>query len=764
MSTVKADVDTELGFREPEEEPSAEIGGSSSANSTTLLCVRRTRTRLFLTLLGFCLAVRALEAALGLRPKGIVRVVLLPVRAVGCAEYAAVMAAPAVCEIASRVWRLLELPGSDGAAGQHLACVLQWAKIVSLGLLAVFAIGDVVVRGAFFCYAGIIFLLWIVRKSQSPQVRRLARTWAVFCPLIFEYKATAKWARHAGLSSDQQARAYSRLHEKYAPRCFQLLVDLGGVFVKIGQMLSVLPAGILPEPFMHEFKKLQSTVPPRPGSEVMKLVSEALGQPVESIFSRFDDVPIGSASIGQVHRARLAADGREVVVKVQYPEVSRTIEPDFLNCERVVWLLDKTRVEEVRDAKKHYINELDFVQEARNLERVRANLRKAFPKVRVPEPVMELCTPTVLVMTLISGTSLLDGIMHMAEAIARARGKSVDDLIAEFTTSSTDQEADKQPGALVEETKVAKGGSVRQGWRSKVTSALPGLSDTAKLRLLQQYLATSRSAMNVGVALYNVSIGNLGGSYLPYYKMPPTFDPVEMSYTIWRVHGHQLLIDGLFSTDPHPGNILIDGAGSLGLIDFGQVCDLALTTRLKFAQLLLALEADDDEQIARWHAELGMRSRDMSVELLSLGARMKFGDSSTLHLRNFERWRELTAKDPILPPQDDEATASYQGLGRAERLINILRGTSFILGVSKAHCPTTVWMDMARTLIAQHTGCTRAITIVQEDEEMGEEFFDAESDIEEGTSKILVPPWSLSTSAGDVDDLDHMKIVSMPGR
>ncbi|CAE8598193.1 unnamed protein product, partial [Polarella glacialis] len=92
-----------------------------------------------------------------------------------------------------------------------------------------------------------------------------------------------------------------------------------------------------------------------------------------------------------VHRARLAATNREVVVKVQYPEVSRTIEPDFNNCERIAWWLDKSRVSEVRETKKHYINELDFCQEANNLQRVRANLAREFPQVRVPEPILEYC-------------------------------------------------------------------------------------------------------------------------------------------------------------------------------------------------------------------------------------------------------------------------------------------------------------------------------------------------------------------------------------
>ena len=312
------------------------------------------------------------------------RVFLLPLKAISNAEYTLVVLAPAICWITLFIWSRLELPEQNGAAGQRIAHILRtslWVSLILVALTASFG-GDFSVR----LVAALIYFpaaaLWLVYRSEwCKGSRRLISTWAVFLPLIFECKLMYWWLRFAGL--EQASDAYRPLHDKYAPRVLRLLVEQGGVFVKIGQMLSLLPAGVLPEAFTNQFKSLQSRVPPRPGAEVKRLVSEALGQPMESVFSRFDEafqqgmwwttnpfvffadsscnglatkVPIGSASIGQVHRARLADTGSEVVVKaeliavdiifsmpllqvkligqVQYPEVSQTIESDFTNCER----------------------------------------------------------------------------------------------------------------------------------------------------------------------------------------------------------------------------------------------------------------------------------------------------------------------------------------------------------------------------------------------------------------------------------------------
>jgi aarF domain-containing kinase len=663
---------------------------------------QRVRGKICLALLLACLLGRAAEIFYDFQPLTLAaRLALIPIHVASHAQYLGALVAPAVCAGALHAWRQLELPDSEGPTGRDLARGLTWTLRASLFFVALLAVGgDVVARCAMMIYVPWAACAAISRTEAWTALTRLVSTWLVFLPLILEYKATTRWARYAGLDDEKTKAAYRMLHEKYAPRVFHLLAEQGGVFVKIGQMLSMLPAGVLPEEFQHELKKLQATVPPRPGSEVRRLIKQALKRPVESIFARFDDVPVGSASIGQVHRARLF-DGREVVIKVQYPEVSRTIGPDFRNCERICWMLDKSRIEEVRDTKIHYIKELDFLNEAQMLQRVASNLKKPFPGVLVPEPVFELCRPTVLVMTFVPGTSLLDSITKMAEAIARVRGITVDAMIAEFTKDvgtdkpATPPEAAPDAGVIPPWTP----GSRRRRLRAKLARVVPSLSDSTKVKLLQSFMLVSRSTRNVGVALYNQSLGRLGASQLEYSSALPSFDPHKLSSLIWRVHGHQMLIDGLFSTDPHPGNILVeDKKGTLGLIDFGQVCELGPEARVNFARLIIALAADNEAEIARWHAELGYRTTHMTQELVALTAKIKFGDASVLkHYNTFERYKQLAAADPVLSPVGDCA----EGLGRAERLINILRGTSFILGIATAHGPTTVWLDIAKKVLLE---------------------------------------------------------------
>jgi len=702
--------DLESVGSEPEEESNVERTWSCASTPITTsraldVTPRRSRSkrllRGLLILVSFCFITLSLLGKVAAAPREhdtrMARFAWLPVHYVGRLEYYLAVPAPLVCSCLLSIWQRLELPGSAGAVGRQISTTLSWALGLSLAVLALYALfGDQVMLYVLLAYLPFAAGLWANSLKAWTRLYRFLRTWALFLPLICEYKVMRNWARYAELPKEQESRAYAKLHAKYAPKLFDLLVELGGIFVKIGQLLSLLPEGVLPDPFTRELKKLQRAVPPRGAEEVRRLVQEALGRPLESVFSHFDNTPIGSASIGQVHKARLLENGREVVVKVQYPEVSRTIEPDFDSCESIVWWLDKTRVDEVREAKVHYIKELDFMLEARTLQRMSNSLREQFPNVKVPVPVFDLCAPTVLVMTFVKGVSLLDTIMHMAEAIAKIRGKSVDELIAEMTQTKKDEEP-----AGTTEVAVRPEPPKKKSKRARLLSilrspSLPGVSDGAKLKLLQHCVSASRNAFNLGALLYNSSVGLLGATPLQYRQAMPNFDPVELSRQLWLVHGHQLLIEGMFNTDPHPGNVLVDSKGNLGLIDFGQVCELDLATRLRFARLVIALASGDEWEIASCNAALGIRTENMSPELLSLHAKMRFGHADILRPQAFDRYAELKTKDPLLVSQYSN------GIGRAERLVNILRGISFILGVSSSHCVASVWVDMAIDLLRQH--------------------------------------------------------------
>jgi len=105
------------------------------------------------------------------------------------------------------------------------------------------------------------------------------------------------------------------------------LEEIGATAIKIGQVLSTRP-DLLPPDYIHELRKLQEEVPPFSFEQVQQILEQELGAPFEELFAEFDPEPLGSASLSQVHAARLLT-GQKVAVKVQRPEVAELIETDL---------------------------------------------------------------------------------------------------------------------------------------------------------------------------------------------------------------------------------------------------------------------------------------------------------------------------------------------------------------------------------------------------------------------------------------------------
>ncbi len=210
-------------------------------------------------------------------------------------------------------------------------------------------------------------------------------------------------------------------------RIRRALEDLGPIFVKFGQMLSTR-RDLLPHDIADELAKLQDRVPPFPGREAREIVEEKLGKPVTELFAEFSETPLASASIAQVHAARLK-NGGEVVVKVLRPGVERIIRGDLDLLYLIAGLAERywresrrLRPREVVAEYEHVIlDELDLMREAANAAQLKRNFEGS-KLLYVPEIHWPLTRRNVMVMERIHGVPISD------VAALRARGTDMQKL------------------------------------------------------------------------------------------------------------------------------------------------------------------------------------------------------------------------------------------------------------------------------------------------------------------------------------------------
>lgn len=240
--------------------------------------------------------------------------------------------------------------------------------------------------------------------ASPPPVRlRLLYAWSVTARVLLSYLALQVVGRLRSKTSRE--RALLRCHRRNALRVARALTRLQGLFVKVGQLLSMLTS-FLPADFRQGLEALQDRVPPRPIAEVTARLREELGASPEELFASFDSQPLASASLAQVHEARLV-DGRRVAVKVQHLGIERLARRDLDTIRgilRVVTFVVRVRgLSGVhRDLAAMIEEELDFAREARNIETIAAafagDVSTVFPSV-----VHERSTERVLTTTFVEG-------------------------------------------------------------------------------------------------------------------------------------------------------------------------------------------------------------------------------------------------------------------------------------------------------------------------------------------------------------------------
>jgi len=246
-------------------------------------------------------------------------------------------------------------------------------------------------------------------KIPKSRARRTAKIGGLAAGQALRQAGTI--ATNVARTKEGREAALERRHMEAAEQIVAALGTMKGAAMKVGQVLSFVDTGLIPPEHRDEFQRklaaLRDAAPTVSFKEMRKVIEDDLDDPLDEIFSEFNEQPIAAASIGQVYRARLAQDDREVAVKVQYPGVAAAVRADLQNLgmilrvvKRIAPGLDpKTIGAEIRDRIEE---ELDYELEAQN-QRTLARIYKGHPFIVVPEVVTSLSRERVLVTDFVEG-------------------------------------------------------------------------------------------------------------------------------------------------------------------------------------------------------------------------------------------------------------------------------------------------------------------------------------------------------------------------
>lgn len=497
---------------------------------------------------------------------------------------------------------------------------------------------------------------------MNPGVHRSMYFWAHALPIWLAYRAVqvyfnqqealTDWVRAhatshaalvlqplclpAGVTRDEAAdEVYAKLNRAFATTIMDVILRLRGYYVKLGQLGSMQPE-MLPEQWVEVLSTLQDKAPAEPFDRIRAVIEAELGRPLEEVFMSFETVPVGAASIAQVHRAMLK-DGREVAVKVQFPDVQEVFTADMSAVRMFVKHAQPEHLVFLDEIERQFVTEFDFEREAAFLSLFRQALGKSpfSRKVVVPEPVAELTTRNVLTMEYLHGDKLVTALKKLHTRIAGDQGITLQELM----------ERNKAAAALTN-TQV------------RLYSTLFYLNDAVN--------NAARFAFNWTAGWFVPPVG---------YKRttPPIAIPAMMDLLL-DVHAFQMFDVGAINGDPHPGNIMLLDDDRMGLIDFGQVKALGMLERAVIARLFDALDRGDKKETVRWYKAMGHRSEhndeQVLFELAQLG--YDYDNATTRGGKNIQLYfEELTERDKLVMGNDTWVIPS--------RMLILLRGLAAAL-------------------------------------------------------------------------------------
>jgi len=468
-----------------------------------------------------------------------------------------------------------------------------------------------------------------VKYQRDEGFRRAVRLYSQALPVVAHYRLTQ--LRHRldfeNLSDEEKAQEWLSLDKKHSGPITDLVKDLRGMYVKYAQ----IGAGVtntFSEIWIEKFRELEDAVPPQSIEVARRTIEEDLGKPLEEIFDEFEESVLGSASIGQVHKAKLKGSEKFVAVKVQYPDSGRLFREDMKTIRGFMEIAAPEQVIILDELERSFEREFDYRCESENLEKVRKNLARKFDKeIVVPKPIFS--TERVLVMEFLDGVKLVDGIRAYGEVIAKEQGKTWEEFEGEMKRK------------VLEEGPPAR----YNGWSSNVIS------------LYVSFVRARDFIVNKIIALLPFNVKE-------WKTVIPPNAPRIMDI-LMRVHGQQILVDGCFQADPHAGNFLWLKDDRIGLIDYGATKELTQSERLAACLLYAALYKGDKEKIIQMVRVGGYRSKFFDHDVIFDVVRFAYDDYSRdlLKGRNIQQFMdELYSKDPWQEAPDNLAMAQFLSL------------------------------------------------------------------------------------------------------
>ena len=254
----------------------------------------------------------------------------------------------------------------------------------------------------------------VISRSRNDNIKRINEIYKVLKDNDFGYliEENTFFKKFPLLRNRKAKKDELFLDDTVPTRIRKVLEELGPAYIKLGQMLSTRPDLVGIE-IANELQKLRDETPATPFDEMKALIEEELDAPLDEMFDYFDEMPLGSASLGQVYRAELKDTGEEVAIKVLKPNSRETIESDVKIMKFLARRMDKyisaTRTYNlpaiISEFERTIFKELDFLEETMNLQKLSKNFKNV-NYIKIPEVYLYYCSEKVITMELIHGVTL----------------------------------------------------------------------------------------------------------------------------------------------------------------------------------------------------------------------------------------------------------------------------------------------------------------------------------------------------------------------